>query len=573
VEGNPAVSYSESSHGDLKYARANDFSGSSWAPPIIVDSEGNVGSPSVLAIVGSNPAIAYYDVTLKDLKFVRSSDPFGGGWLPPVVVDTAGDVGALSSLVIVDGNPGISYYDSGNRDLKFVRSIDGLGATWNLPITIDSQGTVGASSSLAIIDGLPAIAYSDSTDLRLNYVRALDAAGSTWGTPIAIDPANSAGSHCSLRVVEGRPAIAFHDPVGQDLKYIRANNATGADSLDWGTAITIESSGDTGSYVSLRVIGGRPAISFYYYPGSDLKFVHASSPTGDFLADWPVPLVIDSAGSVGVGSALAEVNGQPAISYLDSTNFDLKYAYFEPTPTPVPLDDAILESHTIPAQLPQNHPMPMSLAFTNVGNTPWSDTGQYALAVQADPCGITSGNLIELEDEETVLPGNPVDFNLILSASTTLGPCNLQFQMSHNGVPFGEILSVSPEVVAAVNNADFISHALPTTMPPNTSLTYSLNFKNTGNTAWLPSSPHALGVFTSDACNLFSQTRFQPAEPVLPNKNFTAFVHITSPAAPAECTFTLQMVEELVEWFGDPLTHTITIADPPNAASNWAIYQ
>lgn len=217
--------------------------------------------------------------------------------------------------------------------------------------------------------------------------------------------------------------------------------------------------------------------------------------------------------------------------------------------------------------------MPITITVSNTGNTNWSEDAGYELTELADPCGISPGTHIAIAQGMTVAPAGAYVFTETLAGARFLGPCNLQFQMTHNGVPFGEILSVSPEVVAAVNNAALLSHTLPVTMAPNQGLTYSLTFKNIGNTAWLPSSPHALGVLTSDSCNLFAQTRFQPSGPILPNKNFNAFVHITPPAAPAECTFTLQMLEESVEWFGESLTHTITIADPPNAASNWAIYQ
>jgi len=38
-----------------------------------------------------------------------------------VAVDTAGNVGYCTSLAVVDGDPAISYYDGGNSDLKYVK--------------------------------------------------------------------------------------------------------------------------------------------------------------------------------------------------------------------------------------------------------------------------------------------------------------------------------------------------------------------------------------------------------------------------------------------------------------------
>ena len=44
-------------------------------------------------------------------------------------------------------------------------------------------------------------------------------------------------------------------------------------------------------------------------------------------SNWGTPMTVDSAGAVGYFSSLAVANGNPAISYFDNTNADLKYAY------------------------------------------------------------------------------------------------------------------------------------------------------------------------------------------------------------------------------------------------------
>jgi hypothetical protein len=71
------------------------------------------------------------------------------------------------------------------------------------------------------------------------------------------------------------------------------------------------------------VIAGRPAISYWDYNNSDLKYVRAYDADG---STWGTPFVVDSVGNVGTFTSMLSLNGYPAISYCDETNGDLKFA-------------------------------------------------------------------------------------------------------------------------------------------------------------------------------------------------------------------------------------------------------
>ena len=62
-------------NGDLEYVRADDANGTAWGTPLSVDTAGNVGTYTSLAVVNGNPAISYYDGQNADLKYVRSENP------------------------------------------------------------------------------------------------------------------------------------------------------------------------------------------------------------------------------------------------------------------------------------------------------------------------------------------------------------------------------------------------------------------------------------------------------------------------------------------------------------------
>jgi hypothetical protein len=321
INGSPAISYFDVTNGNLKYVRATDASGTAWGTPISIDTAGNVGQYTSLAVVNGNPAISYFDVTNGDLKYVRATDANGTAWGAPISIDTAGIVGRYTSLAVVNGNPAISYFDVTNFDLKYVRATDASGTAWGAPISIDTVGNVGQYTSLAVVNGNPAISYFDLTNFDLKYVRATDANGTAWGAPIGVDTAGNVGEYTSLEVVNGSPAISYHDSSNGDLKYVRATNANGT---AWGVPIGVDTAGNVGWQTSLEVVNGNPAITYHAASISDLKYVRATDASG---TTWGVSLSVDSSpGVVGFYSSLIVVNGNPAISYQDVSNADLKYA-------------------------------------------------------------------------------------------------------------------------------------------------------------------------------------------------------------------------------------------------------
>ena len=320
VNGNPAIAYYDLTYQNLKYVRALDVSGTAWASPISVDVTGDVGEYTSLQIVSGNPAISYYDATNGNLKYVRATDASGTAWAVPFSVDVTGEAGRYTSLQIVNGNPAISYCDGGT--LKYVRAMDSSGTVWAAPISVDVTNSNVQFTSLQIVNGNPAISYYDATNENLKYVRATDASGTAW--PAAINICSGfIGWFTSLQVVNGNPAVSYFDEssgTGGCLKYVRASDASGT---AWTAPLSIDVTTSTiGVYSSLQVVNGNPAISYYDWINRKLKYVRASDASG---TAWAAPIFIDTTGSVGWCTSLQIVNGNPAVSYYDWTNGNLKY--------------------------------------------------------------------------------------------------------------------------------------------------------------------------------------------------------------------------------------------------------
>ena len=276
----------------------------------------------------------FYDAETKQLKHQGFPNLPPGAFAllaQPVVIDATEGAGQYLSTALDDnGNLHVAYYDAKNGDLKYARrSAAGI---WSTQI-VDSKNTVGLYPSIALDhNDLPVISYYNKTggNLKLAALRA-----GTWQT-FNVDTNGDIGRYSSLALnLDERPlvgasrfGVAYEDSTNGDFKYadLTLSNATGSLRL---TAIPVTVDASTtkgGGYVSLAFNFTNPAFSYYDAANADLKYAQRSS-----KGKWSTQTVAAN-NSQGLYTDLQFTfdTNEPAIVYYNKTSDRVVLAYRTP---------------------------------------------------------------------------------------------------------------------------------------------------------------------------------------------------------------------------------------------------
>ena len=120
-DGLPVVSYVDATNGNLKVAHCGTVTCGSANTPTTVDSFAAIGASTTSIAIGTDelPVVSYWDTTNFDLKVAHCGNVTCTAGTTLTTVDSAGNVGFNSSIAIgADGLPVVSYYDATNDDLK-----------------------------------------------------------------------------------------------------------------------------------------------------------------------------------------------------------------------------------------------------------------------------------------------------------------------------------------------------------------------------------------------------------------------------------------------------------------------
>jgi hypothetical protein len=270
----------------------------------------------------------YYDTQSTTLKYQSFADD--GSASTPETVDAGIQTGLYLSIAEDGaGNLHAAYYDANNGDLKYAHR--DLAGVWTTS-TIDSKNTVGYYPSITFDnDGQPVVSYyyKNGGDLRIAKLK-----GATWDIS-TIASTGDVGRYSKLVMnpTTHRLSVAFEDTstgrfmYGDSTLIAAASPNVPSSSLAWNIATADGITKGGGGYISLNFnAAGQPALSYYDAFNADLKYSERSS-----RGKWS-SITVASHNSQGLYTNLAFTynTNQPAIVYYNKTTDSVMVAYRQP---------------------------------------------------------------------------------------------------------------------------------------------------------------------------------------------------------------------------------------------------
>ena len=314
----PFVAYTRGYPFDVDLRTVLGFAGgASFPQPLTAAS--NVGEKFDLLVLDGVPALTLRRENA--LKIQLATDITGAAWHNSVIVDDTAGVGTHSiSAAVVNDNPAVVYSNFGGGTAPlYCRATAPDGTAWGDPLLLALDLNTYLSD-LTVSGGVPcaiAVLYGAS---RVCFFRGSDEDGTTFDAPLTLQP-NVQSNAVTIAVIDDKPATCYWDHGA--LWYLAAADEQGA---SWNAPVAIANPGPLEVAVDplLAEINGLPAVAYLQFPVYDVMYVESNNVDG---TSWKQPELVDGT-EVITGLDLAELNDLPALSYgVRGDSYSLRFTY------------------------------------------------------------------------------------------------------------------------------------------------------------------------------------------------------------------------------------------------------
>lgn len=220
---------------------------------------------------------------------------------------------------------------------------------------------------------------------------------------------------------------------------------------------------------------------------------------------------------------------------------------------------------TVPTMVLAGQTVPVTITMKNVGDFSWFVNQGFKLGAEGDSM-IWGLNRAPLTAD--VMPNGQTAFTFNITAPSTPGTYNFQWRMLQEGVQrFGDVTpNTAITVLAASNQAQFISQSVKSVMTASEFTTVSITMKNVGNTTWRTGSNYWLGSQNAPDNMTWGLNRVVLPNDVPPGATVTFTFDVIAPAKSGTYNFQWRMVQDGVEWFGPQTPNVLVSVKPPACA-------
>lgn len=218
------------------------------------------GLSGVTACVANGQAmVAYRNMATGEIRFAWAIDDTAQNWIGPVSLAITGAPDSQISMREVDGAPAFIYWAGGSsKRLRYHASVmNGPVPIFDTGLTLSILTSGNLQDSLLVLDdGNPAAILGVASEAAL-YGMHHD--GNIWQSDGEITPPAAAMVEYSSAIHNGNPAVLWYNLIEAKLYYQRATDAQGT---AWGAAELIDDALAIGVRPSMAEIDGVPAIAY-----------------------------------------------------------------------------------------------------------------------------------------------------------------------------------------------------------------------------------------------------------------------------------------------------------------------